>query len=196
MEESVSKKLSEAGIDAPDDVVSKFCEYLKETESETKTKSPSKPKKKTRKSRKMGPSSQNPNEIAEWEERLTKWENKMQILDKQLEACQNMQSQSSIFSSYIDEEEKDDKLSAYPYLKQKGRGFIHPPSLNKSSRYRFPIYKGEVYSRPPDFIHEYRIAQANDFTPFPDQRHDDLRWRIKERIIYSHPDYYIRKGSL
>lgn len=194
-EELVSKKLSAAGIDAPDEVVTKFCQYLKENDEETKPKKAKKSKKKTQKYVKMGPSSQNPNELADWEERLTKWENKMQILDKQLEACQNIQSQYSISSSYIEEEAKNDKLSAYPILRpdRRGRGFIHPPEMPKSSRYRYPIYKNEVYTRPPDFIHEFRIAQENDFIPSPMLRHDDLRWRIKERIIYSHPDHCIRK---
>ena len=190
----MSKQLSEAGIDASDDVVAQFCEYLRQNNHVTKQKKANRPKKKAKKQTKKGPSSENPYEVAEFEARLSNWEKKVKILDKQLEACQNMQSQSAKYSSYIDEEAKNDKLSAYPYLKPDyvGRGCIHPPAKLKTINYRFPIYKNEVYSRPPHFIHEYRKLQENAFTPSAEHRHDDLRWRIRERIIYSHPDYFIR----
>ena len=204
MEAEVGRQLQEAGIEASDDTLSDFCQFLKEnhetntTKKRNKTGSKNGNKRKPKKVKKMGPSSKNPNEVNEWEERLTKWENKVQALELQLKACEEMETRAASESKAIRMAMETDPLRAYPYLSRditKKGGFIHPPTYQEACRSRFPIYKNEVYKRPPDFILQYRENERKNrgYIPGPMNRQDDLRWKIKERIIYSHPDYFIRK---
>ena len=209
MEKQVGKQLQEAGIDASDEIISEFCDYLKKNKdsprSEPKKNKKQKQKKygfnqrrPSKKPKKMGPSSKNPTEMNDWEDRLNQWENKVQALELQLDACEKMQSRAASQAAALKKSMKNDPLRAYPYLRKdvvrKG-GFIHPPTYQESTRMRFPIYKNEMYYPAPDFIRQLRASEAksNGYIPGPMNRQDSLRWKIRERIMYSHPDYFIQK---
>lgn len=195
MEERVAEVLRNAGINAPDDIIAAFCKSLEENkESPVKKEKPKKKSTKKKKPRKLGPSQNMPNEMDMWEEKVSNWEKKVEALDLQLATCSEIHESYS--SNYIEDpyDEKNDPLSAYPVLKHGPREFIHPPEVIKPIRRRFPIYKSEIHSLAPNFIQELRENERtrHPYVPGNENRQDELRWRIKERILYSHPDYYLR----
>lgn len=200
MEERVTEILKQAGINAPPEIIKEFCQSLEESQDinvkkENKKLKSTKKAKGKKKSTKLGPSSSLPNEMEMWEEKMAIWEKKVEALDRQLQECSDIHSSYS--SSFIGNQyqEKNDPLSVYPVLKEGPHGFIHPPNCMKPIRKRFPIYQSEKFSLAPNFVSELRERERREhpYIPGNENRQDALRWRIKERLIYSHPDYYLRE---
>lgn len=70
-----------------------------------------------------------------------------------------------------------------------GHGYIYP---YHNSHHGSPIYKQDICYPPAHFVQERRRKQKNDqhlYIPGNDNRNDDLRFRIKEKMYYSHPYY-------
>lgn len=202
----VKVELEEAGYkDVPDEVLVDFVNYLNASNDDASTSRSSKRDRKAkRKKNSYKPKKKNvdrdstPKDVVQnelpIEERLEQWENKAKSLDEILKACTEIQRRTrpSLYSRQIDGK---DNLTCYPILDSRaiGRGFIRPPDISNPPRFRFPIYKRELYYPAPDFIRQQRIKERKGiFVPSTETRRDDLRWRIRERITYSHPDYYIR----
>jgi hypothetical protein len=73
------------------------------------------------------------------------------------------------------------------------RGYIKPPWCNAGRR-RFPIYKSDVCYPPPDFVAELHENERkwNPYIPgVAATRQDAMRWKLRERMQYSHPDYHM-----
>jgi hypothetical protein len=81
----------------------------------------------------------------------------------------------------------------YPPVPGKSHGYIRPPKLvGRSKSTRNPIYKNEVCYPPPDFVEWRRKCEEGrqGWIPGPERRRDRLRWRLREKYMYSHPDYH------
>lgn len=68
----------------------------------------------------------------------------------------------------------------YPFIKKrKSGGFIRPPPIRGTRKYIHPNgHKLTYEERFPYYI------------PVPERRRDELRWRIRQKLVYSDPKYH------
>ena len=135
------------------------------------------------------------NEEADWNGRLQRLQQKAMALDLQLEACTDICEEPTNSSGPpLYRFNFDNYKDPYPTLHKSagGRGFIRPPK-HVCTRMRFPIYKRDVCYPPPEFVKQQREMEKMPKPYVPDEHNsqDELRWRLRERMIYSHPDYHI-----
>lgn len=135
-------------------------------------------------------------EVSNYSNKISELQKKAISLDLQLQACADTVSVDSPrkrkkdplylfdFEDYCDPYAPLDKFKP-------GAGFIRPPP-HVGIRRRFPILKSDVCYPPPDFVAQLRASERKPtpYVPGNAQRQDDLRWRLRERFTYSHPDYH------
>ena len=135
-------------------------------------------------------------EEANWTGRLRQLQQKAMALDLQLEACTDIcqEEEKSTSGPPLYRFNFENYKDPYPTLAKSagGMGYIKPPK-HVCIRMRFPIYKKDVCYPPPDFIRQMREVEKlpKPYVPDEKNRQDELRWRLRERMIYSHPDYHI-----
>ena len=134
-------------------------------------------------------------ENEKWSKLIKDWTIKVKELDEKLKETSEITSKKSKSKPKSFKYNFEDP---YPILNPEstGRGFIKPPQLHNAFRKRFPIYKSEVCYPSPDFIKDVKKKkfQPHNYIPGNSQRQDKMRWELRERITYSHPDYYIRSN--
>lgn len=211
-EERLQQQLHHVGYNVPKNIVQEFSQFLQnESDSsgqnysrktQTITKKVSHKKKSIKKRKTTTTTKAQLSIPADFQQEEDVWISKMQQLqqkanaiDLQLQACCEVCSEDGRYSCsplyYFNYENYKDP---YPKIRccKGGRGYIYPPPW-RANRRRYPIYKNEVYSRPPDFIHELRAIERKPrpYVPGNEQRNDDLRFRIREKMRYSHPDFHL-----
>ena len=212
--EELQKKLQSIGFDdVPKNIVDEFQVFLKKEDDELPNNNnhnasrPSKRRRRGSKRRKTQKSEQDEENHQlslpyDYEGEDDMWLKKIQILQKKAnsldlklqtwnEVCIANQKYSASPLYYHNYENYKDP---YPKIKnyQGGRGYIRPPDYG-AFRHRYPIYKKDIYSRPPEFILELRASERRPrpYVPGNEQRNDNMRYRLKERMVKSHPDYYV-----
>ena len=214
-EERLQQQLFQAGYNVPKKTVQEFSKFL-QTESHSSTQnstydkstsnqiSTTKRSKKKKSLKKKKPTTtktqlsipadfQQEEDI--WLKKIQQLQQKANAIDLQLQICCEICSDEERYSCsplyYFNYENYKDP---YPKIRccKGGRGYILPPPW-RANRRRYPIYKNEVYSRPPDFINELRALERKPrpYVPGNEQRNDDLRFRIREKLRYSHPDFHL-----
>lgn len=213
-EERLQQQLHQVGYNVPKNIVQEFSQFLQaESDSSNQNNSSYKSqkstkkttetsKKKTIKKRKKSTTKTQISIPADFQQEEDIWISKIQQLqqkanaiDLQLQACCEVCSEEGRYSCsplyFFNYENYKDP---YPKIRccKGGRGYIYPPPW-RANRRRYPIYKNEVYSRPPDFIHELRAIERKPrpYVPGNEQRNDDMRFRIREKLRYSHPDFHL-----
>ncbi|OHT12038.1 hypothetical protein TRFO_18227 [Tritrichomonas foetus] len=213
-QEDLKEQLRQAGYgNVPTNIIQEFSQFL-QNESENshiekvnnnqppiafKRKKPKKrkttKKKKVVKSHQMSLPANFEGEEDIWVTKIQQLQHKANAIDLQLQACCEICADDARYSAaplyFFNYENFRDP---YPKIKKcnGGHGYILPPNW-RCSRHRYPIYKNEVYSRPPEFIHELRASERKPrpYVPGVEQRNYDMRFRIKEKMMYSHPDYHV-----
>jgi len=127
-------------------------------------------------------------EEEKWAQRLFEWKQKVEEfdtnLDEQLESLKPKKKKSK----YNLDENTKGFYGAYPVLGKlcTKTGFIHHSGELCPVRKRFPIYKSELYYPPPHFR-----APKTKTKPKKD---GFSKWMLHQKIVYSHPDYKLKKG--
>ena len=121
-------------------------------------------------------------EINNWSKRLKSIQSKALNLDTQIAECRK-----AIVDDQVEDEKdiplyfgtSERKLDPYPTVKKKmSGGFIRPPPV-RSSRKTGPKGRRLLYEeRNPEYV------------PPPERRRDELRWQIRQKLIYSDPKYH------
>ena len=217
-EEILQDQLHQAGYDVPHDVVQEFSQFLqsesehsRKNQNKTNPESPetnTKTEKKTKKSKKQTAKKKSPThqtrasipvdseqEESIWISKIQQLQQRAKAIDLQLKACNEICDDNAKYSAepfyFFNYEHNKDP---YPRIKKYngGHGYIMPPPW-RANRRRYPIYKNEVYGRPPYFIAELRASERKPrpWIPGPEHNGQDLRFRIREKMVYSHPDYRV-----
>jgi hypothetical protein len=148
-----------------------------------------------RSSRGAGSESRRDDEAQLWVSRLKQLQDSATSLDRQFDKCLSLVDRKPCSSKreplyrFGDEDFKD----PYPQLTKhaSGRGYILPP-FHKITRKRFPLCKSDFCYPAPDFVAELHESERRLRAYVPGQpatRGDSMRWRFRERMHYSHPDY-------
>ena len=202
-QEVLRDRLRQVGYgNVSEETLDEFAKFLEREPTTAKVPTPEmqpkRPKKKVKKtSKRLKKSSIDPDtEEANWTGRLRQLQQKAMALDLQLEACTDICEEEKRSSSgpplyrFNFENYKDpDPIVA---KSAGGKGYIKPPK-HVCTRMRFPIYKRDVCYPPPDFVRQMRELEKlpKPYVPDEKNRQDELRWRLRERMRYSHPDYHI-----
>ena len=125
-------------------------------------------------------------ELKQWNQKMTLLQNKADSLDQNLQQCK-----SAILNPPTTQPDVDIplyfgtseiKLDPYPVVKgEYDGGYIRPPpskNLKKKTIKQNPKGRKLLYEE-----------KFPDYVPPPDRRRDALRWSIRKKLIYSHPDY-------
>jgi hypothetical protein len=188
-------KLEEAGCrDLTDETVREFAHYLDQYESGSSREAHSTPKRQSPRRARTRVQVDPAKEEYEWSTRLQNLQARARDLDRELaqcvDLCQDRPSASGLPLYLFNFEDFKDPYPAIAHDKG-GRGFIRPPP-HICTRKRFPLYKKEVCYPPPNFVAQLRASERKPmpYVPGPTTREDSLRWRLRERLEYSHPDYH------
>ena len=133
--------------------------------------------------------SMNDEETDDFEQRIKALREKAASLDETLQQCRDV-----VLSPPDDGPDEVDvplyagtserKLDPYPTVKkQYVGGFIRPPPVKPSKR---PL--GAAKKKGKRLLYEQRHPESS-YIPPPERRRDALRWSIRQKLIYSHPDY-------
>ena len=128
-------------------------------------------------------------ETDSFEQRIKALKEKAASLDETLQQCRDV-----VLSPPEDGPDEVDvplyagtserKLDPYPTVKkQYVGGFIRPPPVKPSKR---PV--GASKKKGRRLLYEERHPESS-YVPPPERRRDALRWSIRQKLIYSHPDY-------
>lgn len=122
-------------------------------------------------------------EINNWSKRIRTIQSKAQDLDSQIIECRKAIVDDDVGDEkdvplYFGTSER--KLDPYPTVKKKmSGGFIRPPPVRTSRKTTGPKGRRLLYEeRNPEYI------------PPPERRRDELRWQIRQKLIYSDPKYH------
>lgn len=143
-------------------------------------------KKTTRVSPKRVEDDDSDDEIQKWSQRMQSVRSKADEIERNMQECRSV-----IMDPPEDEPDVDvpmyfgtseRKLDPYPTVKRKNAGgFIRPPPVKPSKK---PVGSNKKKGRR--LLYEERFP---DYVPPPERRRDALRWSIRQKLIYSHPDY-------
>ena len=214
-EDRLQQQLHQVGYNVPKNIVQEFSQFLqtesynsmnndnKESISFQKQTKKTNKKRKTAKKKKVVSTTRRqltlPADFQQeediWITKIQQLQQKANAIDLQLQACCEICSNEGRYSCsplyFFNYENYKDP---YPKIRKcsGGHGYILPPPW-RAFRHRYPIYKNEVYSRPPEFISELRAMERKPrpYVPGNEQRNDDLRFRLREKIRYSHPDFHL-----
>ncbi|OHS94441.1 hypothetical protein TRFO_39345 [Tritrichomonas foetus] len=140
------------------------------------------PKRSTRASGSLNKKDEMDDEIRGWMKRVKVIENKGRELDNQMQQCR-----TAIIDPPADEVDvpmyfgtSERKLDPYPTVKKKAAGgFIRPPPIRSSRKV--------VNKKGRRLLYEERNPE---YIPPPERRRDELRWQIRQKLIYSDPKYH------
>lgn len=126
-------------------------------------------------------------EIAEWSHRIDSIKSRAEEFDQNMQQCRTVIMESNNQKANVDVPmyfgTSERKLDPYPAVKKENTGgFIRPPPV-KPSKKALGLKKKTKGRR---LLYEERFP---DYIPPPERRRDSLRWSIRQKLIYSHPDY-------
>ena len=135
---------------------------------------------------------ENDDETEEFENRIKALKLKASELDQTLRECRDV-----VLSPADDEDNQgaldvpmyygtsERKLDPYPAVKKElAGGFIRPPPVKPSKK---PV--GANKKKGKRLLYEERHPESS-YVPPPERRRDSLRWSIRQKLVYSHPDYH------
>jgi len=126
-------------------------------------------------------------ELKQWQQKMSLFENKAVDLDKKLEECRSVILHPPKKCEDIDTPlyygSSERKLDPYPAVKSHlNGGFIRPPPI-KSKRKKTVCGS----NRGGRLLYEERFP---DYVPPTELRRDQYRWEVRQKLIYSGPEYH------